>query len=144
MHSLRDVPEHVLREIAHFFSTYKALEKKKWVKVISIIVYIGILVTALDVLLLRILKTSVCLSYEPRETVECSVDCQTRRWAVGKEQKIQRGFLRTLTSRQSIRRGRKLGRGEKHNSETVNYCWEGAGRVMIIALLARNGKVILT
>ncbi|GAB5369000.1 hypothetical protein AAMO2058_001367500 [Amorphochlora amoebiformis] len=33
MKSLRDVPEHVLREIAHFFSTYKALEKKKWVKV---------------------------------------------------------------------------------------------------------------
>mmetsp|Transcript_17362 Transcript_17362/g.26037 ORF Transcript_17362/g.26037 Transcript_17362/m.26037 type:complete len:147 (-) Transcript_17362:238-678(-) len=33
LHTLRDVPEHVLREIAHFFSTYKALEKKKWVKV---------------------------------------------------------------------------------------------------------------
>lgn len=31
--SLRDVPEHVLRETAHFFSTYKALEKKKWAKV---------------------------------------------------------------------------------------------------------------
>ena len=33
VYSLRDVPEHVLRETAHFFSTYKALEKKKWVKV---------------------------------------------------------------------------------------------------------------
>jgi len=33
VHSLRDVPEHVLRETAHFFSTYKALEKKKWAKV---------------------------------------------------------------------------------------------------------------
>jgi len=33
MMTLRDVPEHVLREIAHFFSTYKALEKKKWAKV---------------------------------------------------------------------------------------------------------------
>jgi inorganic pyrophosphatase len=33
VHSLRDVPEHVLREIAHFFGTYKALEKKKWAKV---------------------------------------------------------------------------------------------------------------
>ena len=31
--TLRDVPEHLLREIAHFFSTYKALEKKKWAKV---------------------------------------------------------------------------------------------------------------
>mmetsp|Transcript_8988 Transcript_8988/g.14565 ORF Transcript_8988/g.14565 Transcript_8988/m.14565 type:complete len:280 (-) Transcript_8988:636-1475(-) len=33
MKTLRDVPEHVLREIAHFFQTYKALEKRKWVKV---------------------------------------------------------------------------------------------------------------
>lgn len=32
-HSLRDVPEHVLREISHFFETYKALEKAKWVRV---------------------------------------------------------------------------------------------------------------
>ena len=31
--SLRDVPEHSLREIAHFFGTYKELEKKKWAKV---------------------------------------------------------------------------------------------------------------
>jgi len=31
--TLRDVPEHLLREIAHFFETYKALEKKKWAKV---------------------------------------------------------------------------------------------------------------
>ena len=31
--TLRDVPEHLLREIAHFFGTYKALEKKKWAKV---------------------------------------------------------------------------------------------------------------
>ena len=31
--SLRDVPDHLLREIAHFFGTYKALEKKKWAKV---------------------------------------------------------------------------------------------------------------
>ena len=33
VHTLRDVPEHVLREIAHFFGTYKALEKEKWAKV---------------------------------------------------------------------------------------------------------------
>ena len=33
VHSLRDIPEHVLREIAHFFGTYKALEKSKWAKV---------------------------------------------------------------------------------------------------------------
>ena len=31
--TLRDVPEHLLREIAHFFETYKALEKKKWAKI---------------------------------------------------------------------------------------------------------------
>ena len=31
--SLRDVPDHLLREISHFFGTYKALEKKKWAKV---------------------------------------------------------------------------------------------------------------
>lgn len=31
--SMRDVPEHMLREITHFFETYKALEKKKWAKV---------------------------------------------------------------------------------------------------------------
>eukprot|EP00937_MAST-01D_sp_MAST-1D-sp2_P006747 g6747.t1 len=31
--TLRDVPDHLLREIAHFFGTYKALEKKKWAKV---------------------------------------------------------------------------------------------------------------
>lgn len=31
--TLRDVPEHTLREIGHFFATYKALERKKWVKV---------------------------------------------------------------------------------------------------------------
>ncbi|CAM9887414.1 unnamed protein product [Ectocarpus sp. 4 AP-2014] len=33
MTSLRDVPEHVLREITNFFETYKQLEKSKWVKV---------------------------------------------------------------------------------------------------------------
>eukprot|EP00752_Nemacystus_decipiens_P004562 g4164.t1 len=33
MKSLRDVPEHVLREITNFFETYKQLEKSKWVKV---------------------------------------------------------------------------------------------------------------
>lgn len=33
MNSLRDVPEHVLREISNFFETYKQLEKSKWVKV---------------------------------------------------------------------------------------------------------------
>jgi inorganic pyrophosphatase len=31
--TLRDLPEHTLREIAHFFETYKSLEKKKWVKI---------------------------------------------------------------------------------------------------------------
>ena len=31
--TLRDVPEHTLREISHFFQTYKSLEKEKWVKV---------------------------------------------------------------------------------------------------------------
>lgn len=31
--TLRDMPEHTLREIAHFFETYKALEKDKWVRV---------------------------------------------------------------------------------------------------------------
>ncbi|CAM9128221.1 unnamed protein product [Phaeothamnion confervicola] len=31
--SLRDVPEHYLREISHFFETYKALERQKWVRV---------------------------------------------------------------------------------------------------------------
>ena len=31
--TLRDVPDHLLREIAHFFGTYKALEKQKWAKV---------------------------------------------------------------------------------------------------------------
>ena len=31
--TLRDIPEHLLREIAHFFGTYKALEKEKWSKI---------------------------------------------------------------------------------------------------------------
>ncbi len=31
--TMRDIPEHKLREIAHFFETYKALEKGKWAKV---------------------------------------------------------------------------------------------------------------
>uniref|UniRef100_A0A7S2TVC7 Inorganic pyrophosphatase n=1 Tax=Lotharella oceanica TaxID=641309 RepID=A0A7S2TVC7_9EUKA len=31
--TLRNVPEHVLREITQFFETYKTLEKNKWVKV---------------------------------------------------------------------------------------------------------------
>ena len=33
IHTLRDVPDHVLREIAHFFETYKQLEKAKWSRV---------------------------------------------------------------------------------------------------------------
>jgi inorganic pyrophosphatase len=31
--TLRNVPEHVLREITQFFETYKTLEKGKWVRV---------------------------------------------------------------------------------------------------------------
>mmetsp|Transcript_46316 Transcript_46316/g.144900 ORF Transcript_46316/g.144900 Transcript_46316/m.144900 type:complete len:248 (+) Transcript_46316:95-838(+) len=31
--TMGDLPEHTLREIAHFFETYKALEKSKWAKV---------------------------------------------------------------------------------------------------------------
>lgn len=31
--TLRDVPEHVLREISCFFQYYKVLEREKWVKV---------------------------------------------------------------------------------------------------------------
>mmetsp|Transcript_31773 Transcript_31773/g.77432 ORF Transcript_31773/g.77432 Transcript_31773/m.77432 type:complete len:309 (-) Transcript_31773:329-1255(-) len=31
--TLRDVPDHVLREVTQFFETYKMLEKDKWVKV---------------------------------------------------------------------------------------------------------------
>jgi inorganic pyrophosphatase len=31
--SMKDVPEHTLREISEFFSTYKRLEKDKWAKV---------------------------------------------------------------------------------------------------------------
>ncbi|GAB5355041.1 hypothetical protein AAMO2058_000171900 [Amorphochlora amoebiformis] len=31
--TLRNVPEHILREITQFFTTYKTLEKDKWVKV---------------------------------------------------------------------------------------------------------------
>ncbi|KAM3567134.1 hypothetical protein VYU27_010715, partial [Nannochloropsis oceanica] len=31
--TLRDVPEHILREITCFFEQYKVLEKEKWVKV---------------------------------------------------------------------------------------------------------------
>ena len=30
---LRDVPEHLLREISHFYETYLALENKKWRKI---------------------------------------------------------------------------------------------------------------
>ena len=30
---MSDLPEHKLREIAHFFEVYKALEKGKWAKV---------------------------------------------------------------------------------------------------------------
>ena len=33
VHTLRDMPEATLREIAHFFETYKMLERGKWVKV---------------------------------------------------------------------------------------------------------------
>jgi len=31
--SIDDVPSHKLKEISHFFETYKALEKNKWAKV---------------------------------------------------------------------------------------------------------------
>lgn len=31
--TLRDVPEHILREISCFFQYYKVLEREKWVKV---------------------------------------------------------------------------------------------------------------
>ncbi|MFZ3077834.1 MAG: inorganic diphosphatase [Candidatus Aenigmatarchaeota archaeon] len=30
---LKDIPEHTVKEITHFFEVYKALEPKKWVKV---------------------------------------------------------------------------------------------------------------
>jgi len=30
---LRDLPQHILKEVAHFFETYKALEPNKWTKV---------------------------------------------------------------------------------------------------------------
>lgn len=33
--SIKDIPEHSLKEISHFFETYKQLEKEKWVKVDS-------------------------------------------------------------------------------------------------------------
>jgi inorganic pyrophosphatase len=33
MQSLSDVPKHKLKEISHFFETYKQLEKNKWAKV---------------------------------------------------------------------------------------------------------------
>lgn len=31
--TIHNLPEHMLREISHFFETYKALERKKWVKI---------------------------------------------------------------------------------------------------------------
>ena len=31
--TLRDIPEHFLREISVFFESYKVLEREKWVKV---------------------------------------------------------------------------------------------------------------
>ncbi len=33
INNIKDIPEHMLKEISHFFETYKALEKEKWVKV---------------------------------------------------------------------------------------------------------------
>jgi len=30
---IKDLPDHFVKEIAHFFETYKALEPKKWVKI---------------------------------------------------------------------------------------------------------------
>mmetsp|Transcript_5528 Transcript_5528/g.11369 ORF Transcript_5528/g.11369 Transcript_5528/m.11369 type:complete len:247 (+) Transcript_5528:167-907(+) len=33
VHTLEDLPSHKLREISHFFETYKALERNKWAKV---------------------------------------------------------------------------------------------------------------
>ena len=33
INSMKDLREHTLREIAEFFSTYKKLEKDKWVKI---------------------------------------------------------------------------------------------------------------